>query len=224
MRIATTQPVRRTITGRSKRDSRSLSAKKSVLRNPLRGTQWVTSICAIVFLLGYFPGILAGRKWKGELAQQLFAYYVDETNFSSWSRIFSAQMGACFLQLVLVWLCGFCVFGAVVLLLLFSAKGFFLGFCSSGVLIYGGGASFGRYWLTGCFPNIMFLFVALWLSGYAFALNRGLFQSTFLGGAPRGRLAGDARRLTIRFLLCVPLSCLISGLCSGMVLFVSRIL
>lgn len=179
---------------------------------------------AFVFLVGYLPGILLGRNSSGTLGDQLSAYYLDDASFSGWPKVFSGQMAACFLQLTCIWLCGFCVFGMVLLFVLFAAKGLFLGFCASACLTFGGASGFGRYWLVSCLPNVLFLFVCLWLAGYAFPLSRGLFQSVFLGGAPRGQLAGNGRRLTIRYLVCLALSGLISALYSGLVLLVLKIL
>lgn len=224
MRTATHSPTVRTAMGHRKKAPCSVTPRISASHRLSRDTQRSVLVCAAVFLMGYFPGVLTGGTLLEELGRQLGNYYMDDTCFSSWKTVFSGQMASCFLQLILILMCGFCAFGTVALLLLFAVKGFFLGFCSASTLMYGGLPAFGKYWVTGCLPNVFFLFMALWLSGYAICLSQGLFQSVFLGGAPRGQLASNCRRLTTRFLICIPLSGLISAFCSTLVLFARKVL
>lgn len=182
--------------------------------------------CAAAFLAGYLPGILAGRSGQSELGQQLAAYYMDTARFSAWSQAFSSQLAAAFLQLLTVALCGFCVFGGAFLVLSFAVRGAFLGFCAANVLFCGGPRALLCHWLLDCLPNLAVLFVCLWLACYGVRLSNGLFQSVFLGGAPRGQLAGAVRRLLVRsgmaLLLCglfcalgAGLNVLVVGLLTG---------
>lgn len=186
--------------------------------------QYFTWFCAGVFLLGYLPGILAGQSGTSVIGQQIAAYYTDVARLSHWSELFSSQAAAFFLQLFSVWLFGFTAFGPGLLLLLFAGKGLFLGFCASQVLCIGGTKKLIVYWISSCLPNVLLLFILLWLAGYAVHMSHGLFQSIFLGGAPRGQLPGNARRLTVRFLLCLPFSVLICGLCSLFVILFIRLI
>lgn len=80
------------------------------------------------FLFGYLPGILVGRSGTTNLGQQLATYYMDDTRYRTWFSLFTGQIASSFLQSVLVWLCGFTVFGLGLLLLLFVFKGYSLGF------------------------------------------------------------------------------------------------
>ncbi len=179
---------------------------------------------AVSFLVGYLPGLLAGRGGESSLSQQLAAYYLDAANFSSWTQVFSAQMSAAFLQLLAVILCGFCAFGGAFLVLVFAGRGMFLGFCAASILSLEGARALALYWLMVCLPGLAVLFVSLWLASHAVQLSNGLFQSVFLGGAPRGRLSACARRLLVRggtaLLLCV----LFSLIGTGLDLFVVRVL
>lgn len=172
--------------------------------------------CASIFLLGYLPGIFLGRNGTTVLGQQLATYYTAPDRLTVWRDLFMSQSAGFFLQLLAVWLCGFTAFGLGLLLLIFAAKGLFLGFCSANILTLGGVNALCLYWLSGCLPQVLLLILLLWLTGHAALLSHGLFQSIFLGGAPRGQLIGNARRLTLRFLLCVPVSWLIGLFCSGL--------
>lgn len=178
--------------------------------------------CAAVFLVGYLPGILLGRNGTTTLGQQLSTFYTAQDRLMVWSDLFISQSAAFFLQLLSVWLCGFTAFGFGLLLLLFAGKGLFLGFCSANILTLEGTNALCLYWISDCLPQVMLLLLLLWLAGHATALSHGVFQSIFLGGAPRGQLIGNARRLTIRFLLCIPMSWFIGLLCSGLSVFLVR--
>lgn len=168
------------------------------------------------FLAGYLPGLLAGRGAQSQLGQQLASYYGDTSHFSVWSQVFSAQMSAAFLQILAVVLCGFCVVGGALLLLAFAARGAFLGFCAASIAACHGVRTLALYWLLVCLPGLAVLFISLWLACHAAALSHGLFQSVFLGGAPRGHLSAAARRLLVRsgsaLLLCGLFSVLGAGL------------
>lgn len=179
-------------------------------------------VCAAVFLFGYLPGIFLGRSGTTLLGQQLAMFYTDHSHLTTWGNLWVSQSAAFFLQLFFVWLCGFTAFGFGLLLLFFTVKGLFLGFCSANILTSGGTNALFLYWFSGCLPQVLLLLLLLWLTGYALSLSHGLFQSIFLGGAPRGQLIGNARRLTVRFLLCVPASWLIGLLCSGLTVALVR--
>ena len=68
------------------------------------------------------------------------------------------------------------------------------------------------------------LALSLWLARYAGRLCAGLNQSIFAGGAARGRLQADARRLALRFLLAAALSIGVSVVGAGIAVFVAGIL
>lgn len=176
------------------------------------------------FLAGYLPGILAGRGGQSTLGQQLAAYYADTSHFSVWTQAFSGLMAGAFLQLVTVVLCGFCVFGSAFLVLIFAARGAFLGFCAANVMACGGSRALALYWLLDCLPGLAVLFAALWLACHAVPLSAGLFQSVFLGGAPRGQLSAAARRLLVRSGAALLLCGLFSVLCAGLDVFVTGLL
>lgn len=171
---------------------------------------------AAAFLLGYLPGLLAGRGGQNDLGQQLAAYYTDTIRLSTWSQAFSGQMSAAFLQLLVVILCGFSVFGSVFLTIFFAARGSFFGFCAANVLAGSGVQALALYWVTDCLPGLLVLFVCLRLACHAVQLSSGLFKSTFGGGAPRGQVATAARKLLVRggaaILTCGLLSVLGAGL------------
>lgn len=81
----------------------------------------------VIFLTGYLPGIWLGRSGSTPLGQQLAAYYTSRPEGTSLAAAFGAQLAVSFLQLILVLLCGFCVWGVGLLALLFAARGLFLG-------------------------------------------------------------------------------------------------
>lgn len=179
---------------------------------------------AAAFLAGYLPGILAGRSGQSALGQQLAANYIDTTRFSSWTQAFSGQMASAFLQLLAVVLCGFCVFGGALLVLSFAARGAFLGFCAANVLSCSGPRALLCYWLLDCLPGLAVLFACLWLACHAARLSGGLFQSVFLGGAPRGQLAASTRRLLVRSGTALMLCGLFSALGAGLDILVAGLL
>lgn len=184
---------------------------------------WVL-LCAGVFLAGYLPGIELGRGGDSLWGQQLAAYYLDVANFSVWSAVLVHQLAAAFLQLLLIVLCGFSSLGQGFLPLLFAARGCFLGFCASSVLAAGGTRGIVIYWLLSCLPDLAILLLGLWLAGHALALSRGLFQSIFQGGAPRGQLCAAARRLGVRAAAALLAACLLSVFFSGLCVLLARFL
>lgn len=171
-------------------------------------------LCSGCFLLSYFPGIWAGRSGATSLGQQLAAYYMDDARLCTWLPLFSGLAASAFLQSALIWFCGFTAFGLGILILLFAFKGLFLGFCCANILASGGIKALCLYWLSDCLPSVLLLLVHLWLAGYAAALSKGVFQSIFLGGAPRGQLTANARRLSVRLLFSLLFSGLLTALCS----------
>lgn len=65
----------------------------------------------VIFLAGYLPGIWLGRSGTTPLGQQLAAYYTSCPEGTSLAAAFGAQLAVSLLQLILVLLCGFCVWG-----------------------------------------------------------------------------------------------------------------
>lgn len=184
---------------------------------------WVL-LCAGAFLIGYLPGIELGRGGDSVWGQQLAAYYLDPAHFAGWVPVFTDQMAAAFLQLLLIAVCAFSALGQGLLPLFFAARGCFLGFCAAYILAAGGTKGVVTYWLLSCLPDLGVLLVGLWLSGHALALSRGLFQSIFLGGAPRGQLHAATRRLAVRWGVAFLAVCLLSALSSGLCVLLVRFL
>ena len=159
----------------------------------------------VIFLAGYLPGIWLGRSGTTPLGQQLAAYYnTSRPEGTSLAAAFGAQLAASFLQLILVLLCGFCVWGVGLLALLFAARGMFLGFCAASVAAQSGASALLRYRLDTLLSDMGTLLVCLWLAGWAVRLATELFR------AVRGRAAretpGTARRLAVRFAAALALS------------------
>lgn len=99
----------------------------------------------VIFLAGYLPGIWLGRSGTTPLGQQLAAYYTSRPKGTSLAAAFGAQLAVSLLQLILVLLCGFCVWGVGLLALLFAARGLFLGFCAASVAAQSGASALLRY-------------------------------------------------------------------------------
>ena len=99
----------------------------------------------MIFLAGYLPGIWLGRSGTTPLGQQLAAYYTSRPEGTSLAAAFGAQLAVSFLQLILVLLCGFCVWGVGLLTLLFAARGLFLGLCAASVAAQSGASALLRY-------------------------------------------------------------------------------
>lgn len=158
----------------------------------------------VIFLVGYLPGIWLGRSGTTPLGQQLAAYYTSRPEGTSLAAAFGAQLAVSFLQLILVLLCGFCVWGVGLLALLFAARGLFLGFCAASVAAQSGASALLRYRLDTLLSDVGTLLLCLWLAGWAVRLAMELFR------AVRGRAVretpGTARRLAVRFAAALALS------------------
>lgn len=158
----------------------------------------------VIFLAGYLPGIWLGRGGTTPLGQQLAAYYTSRPEGTSLAAAFGAQLAVSLLQLILVLLCGFCVWGVGLLALLFAARGLFLGFCAASVAAQSGASALLRYRLDTLLSDVGTLLLSLWLAGWAVRLAMELFR------AVRGRAAretsGTARRLAVRFAAALALS------------------
>lgn len=165
----------------------------------------------VIFLAGYLPGIWLGRSGTTPLGQQLAAYYTSRPEGTSLAAAFGAQLAVSFLQLILVLLCGFCVWGVGLLALLFAARGLFLGYCAASVAAQSGASALLRYRLDTLLSDVDTLLsdvgtllLCLWLAGWAVRLAMELFR------AVRGRAAretpGTARRLAVRFAAALALS------------------
>ena len=173
----------------------------------------------VIFLTGYLPGIWLGRSGTTPLGQQLAAYYTSRPEGTSLAAAFGAQLAVSLLQLILVLLCGFCVWGVGLLALLFAARGLFLGFCAASVAAQSGASALLRYRLDTLLSDVGTLLLCLWLAGWAVRLAMELFR------AVRGRAAretpGTARRLAVRFAAALALSAAFAAV--GAVLAVIRI-
>lgn len=197
---------------------------RSTLRRTHAQTPGFISLYAGAFLFGYFPGILLGRSDLITADIPLASYYMDVSHYRLWTEMFVNQFASAFLQLLFVVLCGFSVFGAGFLALLFLSKGIFIGFCAAGVLAQGGVKALFLYWSCSCLSSLSLVLLMLWLSLYAVQVSRGLFQSIFSGGAPRGQLAASARRMSVRFLLSLFLSGIFSIIFSGLSVLILHVI
>ena len=145
----------------------------------------------VIFLAGYLPGIWLGRSGTTPLGQQLAAYYTSPSRpeGTSLAAAFGAQLAVSFLQLILV---------------LFAARGLFLGFCAASVAAQSGASALLRYRLDTLLSDVGTLLLCLWLAGWAVRLAMELFR------AMRGRAAretpGTVRRLAVRFAAALALS------------------
>ena len=159
----------------------------------------------VIFLAGYLPGIWLGRSGTTPLGQQLAAYYTSCPEGTSLAAAFGAQLAVSLLQLILV--------------LLFAARGLFLGFCAASVAAQSGASALLRYRLDTLLSDVGTLLLCLWLAGWAVRLAMELFR------AVRGRAAretpGTARRLAVRFAAALALSAAFAAV--GAVLAVIRI-
>ena len=158
----------------------------------------------VIFLTGYLPGIWLGRSGTTPLGQQLAAYYTSRPKGTSLAAAFGAQLAVSFLQLILVLLCGFCVWGVGLLALLFAARGLFLGLCAASVAAQSGASALLHYRLDTLLSDVGTLLLCLWLAGWAVRLAMELFRAV-RGRAARGT-PGTARRLAVRFAAALALS------------------
>lgn len=181
--------------------------KRPVLENPL--------LYAVLFLAGYVLSVFYGRVLESDVGEQLAAYYMDSSHLAVWPASFLNQLAASFIQILFTFFCGFSAVGFGFLILFFAFKGVFLGFCAINILTLGGIKPLAVYWFCVCLPNILLLLVNLWIAGYSAQLSNSLFQSVFCGGAPRGRLEANARRLIVRTIISMPLLCLLCILGTG---------
>ena len=142
----------------------------------------------VIFLAGYLPGIWLGRSGTTPLGQQLAAYYTSRPEGTSLAAAFGAQLAVSFLQLILVLLCGFCVWGVGLLALLFAARGLFLGLCAASVAAQSGASALLRYRLDTLLSDVGTLLLCLWLAGWAVRLAMELFRA--VRGRHRARRGG----------------------------------
>ena len=147
----------------------------------------VAWLLGMLFLAGYLPGVWLGRGSTSALGQQLAAYYEKSPEEAAFVQLLRAQLAIDFLQLTAVFLCGFCVWGAGLLALLFAAS----------VAAANGAAGLVQYRTGTVVSDVATLFLCLWLAGWSVRLARELFR-TVQGRATR-ETPGTVRRLTVRF-------------------------
>ena len=117
------------------------------------------------FLAGYLPGIWLGRDGTTALGQQLAAWYTESPESTAFTAAFGARFAVGALQLCAVLLCGFCIWGIGLLVLLFAARGGFLGFCAASVAAADGAAGLLRYRCDTAVADVATLLLCLWLVG-----------------------------------------------------------
>ena len=169
-----------------------------------QATNYVAWAFGTAFLAGYLPGIWLGRGGTTALGQQLAAYYASRPEGTTLAAAFRAQLAVIFLQLTLVLLCGFCVWGVGLLMVLFAARGLFLGFCAASVAAQSGAAALLRYRLDTLLSDVGTLLLCLWLAGWAARLAAELFRA--VRGRATRETPGTARRLVVRFAAALALS------------------
>lgn len=174
----------------------------------LKADTWLPYAYGAVFLLGYLPGIWAGRSGQWTLGSQLADYYLAKNSYASIPTVWAWQFSAAFLQLAALLFCGFSALGCLIYPLLFLLRGGFLGLCAAYVLANGQTRGLVIYWLLSSLPNLSVLFCGLWLSGHGARLSLGLWHCMSGSGTPRGQLPASARRLAVRFAVCL----LVAGL------------
>lgn len=159
--------------------------------------------------LAYLAGLPAGSlafQFLGTDAGAYMGYYLDarlQTMAGPPLRILSGQFLAAFLQLTLVLLCGFCAFGAALLVLQAALRGAVFGCFCSGLLaryaMQGALAEGLLFWL----PEVLQAALQILLGACALQMSLRLAALCF-GGRPRpGQPAGEpARRLLSCYLVC----------------------
>lgn len=171
---------------------------------------------AAAFLLGYLPGILAGRAGLLALGGELAAYYMDGQRFAVFGSALAALYAAAFLQLTLTMLCGFSALGVPLLAGGFLLRGGFLGLGAASVFAEGGAKALVIHWLLTFLPELALLLLALWLAGCAAGLAGWLYRDTFCGGVARNALSASARRLLIRYGAALGMSLIVCLVGSGL--------
>ena len=191
---------------------------------PGRGQRSITQpLCAAAFLAAYPLGMWQGSQ-GGEYAVQLAGHILSPESYTAWQSVAAALLSGTFLTLLCVFAAGFCAVGTGLLCLVFAVQGGYLGFCAAAVCLQNGAKALLVYRALLSFPELATLALCLWLARYAGRLCAGLNQSIFAGGAARGRLQADVRRLTLRFLLAAALSVGVSAVGAGVAVFAAGIL
>ena len=169
----------------------------------------VAWLLGMLFLAGYLPGVWLGRGSTSALGQQLAAYYEKSPEGAAFVQLLRAQLAIDFLQLTAVFLCGFCVWGAGLLALLFAARGTFLGYCAASVAAANGAAGLVQYRLATIVSDAAALFLCLWLASWSARLAGELLNAV-CGRATR-ETPGTLRRLAVRFGAALVLSAVFSA-------------
>ena len=172
-------------------------------------------------MMGYLPGILLGRGGSTALGQQLAAYYAKSPAGSTFAAAFGAQFIIAFLQLCAVFLCGFCVWGVGLLVLLFAARGLFLGFGAASVAAADGVSGLLQYRIDTMLSDVGTLFLCLWLAVWAVRLAAELFRA--VQGRATREAPGTLRRLTVRFGVALLLSAVFSAAGGFFVLVAAKV-
>lgn len=150
---------------------------------------------ASLFLLGDVCGVLLGRGFDTVLGTALAEYALSSIGDPSyWSR-FASLFATGFLQATLLLASGYCAVGAGVCGLFFALRGAYLGFCAANLYLLHGLRTLTVYWLGVFLPAAAMLVPLFRVAVCALPLSRGLWQSVFCGGAPRGKLPAVSRKL-----------------------------
>lgn len=176
-----------------------------------------------LFFLGYLGGIYAGRDGS-DYGSTLAQYYMDGQNYTSLLQVFSGLFAGAFLQITLVFVCGFSAWAGLFLALFFAARGILMGICASSIFVAGGARSLIIHWLLTCLPDLSTLFLSLWLAGNAAYLGGELFRCIFVGGNRNGLLR-PTKALMLRYLFTVFCSLVLCGIgAAGSIVFAGVLL
>lgn len=178
-----------------------------------RGQTLSAPIFAAVFLIGYLAGIPLGRTGDETLCGAVAGYYMDANRCTAFLPAWGGWLSASFLQVSLVFLCGFHLWGNVFLGLYFAGKGAVMGFCAAAVYAAGGTRALIVHWLLNCLPDLGLFLLLLWLANNACRACRGL-RRVILSGS-HSPTAGELRRLCLCYLAAAGLSAAGSVLCAG---------
>lgn len=167
----------------------------------------------LAFLMGYFTGIYTGRLDRLQIFSQYTDYLMQAQTYASfwqnWLRLFSIA----FLQASFVYVCGFHLWGYVLISSCFAFKGAMLGMCASRIYNTGGARQLLFYWILNFLPELTLSALILWLAYTACGVCKRIADTAFLGC--RGTLGSAVRRLSIRYLFCAAACAFGSALFSG---------
>lgn len=159
----------------------------------------------ILFLLGYFGGIVAAKLAGSDFGAVLAQYYLDAAQYEQFTHVWASWFAGAFLQLSAVLLCGFSAVGGPLLAFGFACKGWVLGLCAASVYAAAARRGLVIYWLLTCLPDLALLWLMLCFALYAWQASGALARFAF-GSQGRARLQPNIKSMIIRYFISVLLS------------------